>query len=167
MINIVKVISSVKEKTRLLVKFQRLGKNDIQECAVASPQGIDSNPIKNKVAVYCKTGENGSPILVGYIDENSKSQPGEIRIYSTDSNGSEKNYLYLKNNGDIEIGGDDDSLVRYTALNWELQSKIFDINVELTKIATAINGIVPGAYVPDLLTLDLSDAATPQIKTSQ
>lgn len=168
MISIVNIISSIKEaKNRLTLKYQRLGKDDVQESFCASPHGIDSNPPKKKVAVYCKTGDMSSQVLLGYIDENSKSLPGELRIYSTDENGSEKNYIYLKQNGDIEIGGDDDNMVRYSALNTSLQSQVNSINTELNKIAIAINGIVPGAYVPIPISLNLTSARIDQIKTSQ
>jgi len=42
--------------------------------------------------------------------------PGEFRTYSTDKDGVEKFYTWLKNDGTYEVGGNDDFLVRYNEL---------------------------------------------------
>jgi len=113
MLSIVKVISTRIEtiKDRLMVKFLRLGKDDVQECHQSGPYGIDSNPIEDMVAVYVPTMEKGRNVVIGYINPNMLTAVGEIRIYSTSVAGKLETYIYLKNDGTIEFMGDNDVLL--------------------------------------------------------
>ena len=109
-------ISAAIEDGYRIIKVLRLGKNDAQTANEASPHGIDSNPVKDMVAVFSETLDQGQPVIVGYINENRLAQPGELRTYSTDDKGNEKFYTWLKSDGSFEIGGDQDNMVRFSKL---------------------------------------------------
>ena len=156
MLNAVKIISSeIDSKVRRVIKFLRLGKYDVQTSFQVAPYGVDSNPIKDMVAIYGPTGEKGKTVIIGYINKNQVAAPGEYRTFSTDADGELKFYIHQKANGTCEIGGSSHNLVRYTPLNSALQT-------ELGIIAAAINAIVPGSYSP---TLDITASKINEIKT--
>ena len=95
--NIVKVFSTeVDSKLRRLIKFLRLGKSDVQTAYQAGSYGMDSNPIKNMVAIYAETGKIGDTVIIGYINRDQLAEPGEIRIFSTDDDGGLKSYVWCK-----------------------------------------------------------------------
>lgn len=112
----VKVISTeIDELGRRIVKFFRLGR-DTRTDEEAAPYGIDSNPIKDMIAIHVETGEKGKSAIVGYINKNQLAATGETRIYSTDANGLLKTFIWLKNNGEMEVGGNVDFMVRFSGL---------------------------------------------------
>ncbi|MCK4521530.1 MAG: hypothetical protein KAU20_03070, partial [Nanoarchaeota archaeon] len=88
----------------------------MRESKVSAPHGIDSSPVEDLIAVYSPTQQNGRDVILGYLCRNALADVGELRLFSTDSNGVEKNYIWLKNNGSIELGGDADNAVRYSKL---------------------------------------------------
>jgi hypothetical protein len=100
------------------------------------------------------------------VPEALVAQKGEVRLYSTNEAGdSVQFYLLCKNDGTAEIGGTTHNLVRYTPLNTALQSEKNLIMQNFAAIATAINAIVPGAYTPINVTVDISGAKIDEIKT--
>lgn len=166
MLNVVKIISTEFDKAkRRIVKFLRYGKSDVQTSAEASPFGIDSNPVKDMIAVYSQTGTKGETVIIGYIDKNKLADVGELRLYSTDSNGNLKAYTWLKKDGTIEIGGNTDFMVRY--------SKLEEAFNELKgKFNTFASTYVPGGPstqgMPATITqsnADISQAKINEIKT--
>ena len=66
MINLVKVISTEIINSRLLVKILRYGKSDVQTPKQVSSYGVDSNPVKDMIAVYAKCGSDNNNIIIGY-----------------------------------------------------------------------------------------------------
>ena len=66
----------------------------MQTSIEAMPYGVDSNPIKDMVAVYSETTGKGETVIIGYLNKNLKAEVGEFRTFSTDSNGGRK-VLYL------------------------------------------------------------------------
>lgn len=159
-------IETVKGVKKRLVKFLGLGKADFQEHIEFSPAGIDSNPIKDMVAVYGPTGENGKSAVLGYINRNQLAEAGEIRLYSQNSFGAVQFYIYVKKNGTVEFNGNADNLVRYTPLNTGLQNQATAINAELTKIAAAIAAIVPGLYTPTPVQVNITQSKITEMKTT-
>lgn len=151
---------------RRIVKILRLGKSDVQTAFEVGSYGIDSNPVKDMVAIYAESSVKGEVVIVGYITKNKVAQTGELRLYSTNAQGTEQTYAYLKNDGTIELAGNADNLVRFVALNTALQAQVGLINVELGKIATAINAIVPGAYIPTPITLNITASKVNELKTT-
>lgn len=126
---LVKTIStSIDSITRRIVKVLRMGKSDIQTSFSTAPYGVDSNPIKDMIAVYSETGEKGKTVIIGYINKNAHADIGELRLFSTDSNGSEKKYIWLKNDNTIEVGGSSDNMVRYSALETAFNIMLADLN---------------------------------------
>lgn len=117
---LVKVISTeIDNLKRRVVKILRFGKSDVQTCIEANAYGIDSNPIKDMVAIYAETGEKGKVAIIGYLNKNQKALVGEIRLFSTDDKGTEKFYTWLKNDGTYEIGGDTNYAVKFNELKNE------------------------------------------------
>lgn len=116
MLNLTKVISSSVESGKRLVKFLRLGKDDVQEKNVIQPFGIDSVPPKDIVALYAKTGERGKAVIVGYLNRNQIAEAGEFRAFSEDANEAVATFIYLKNDGTIEFAGTGDFLARFNEL---------------------------------------------------
>lgn len=146
------------------IKFRRLGKNDIQTSDEALPYGIDSNPIKDMVAVYAETGEKGKTVIIGYINKKQVAEVGETRLFSTNSSGVLQNYIWLKANGNIEVGGNTDNMVKYSPLNTAMQTLIANINIQLTAISVGIAS-AGGSYTPTPLTLDITGAKIDKVKT--
>jgi hypothetical protein len=113
---VAKVISNRILGLKRLIKFFGLGKDDVQEIIQISPFGIDSVPIKDMVAVYSETSVKGESVLVGYINKSLVAQSGDFRTYSVNSSGEVQFYIWQKNNGTAEIGGNVDNMVRYSPL---------------------------------------------------
>lgn len=162
---IVKTISTELDKLkRRVIKVLRYGKSDIQTSIEVGPYGVDSNPIKDMIAIYSESGEKGKTIIVGYINKNQLAEPGETRFYSTDDNGGLKNYIWLKKNGDIEIGGNASHMVRFEQLDTEMQNLANFLTQQFTLISTGIS-TAGGAYTPGVAEINISQAKTPKIKT--
>jgi len=148
-------LSRVKEATAEFIKVLRYGKSDVQTIEPILPSGIDSKPLKDDLAVHSNTNDRSDSVCLGYIWKSELTQHGEIRIFSRDSDGAEKTYMYLKNDGTIEFAGTVDNLIRYAKLNTALQDFKTKINTELGKIATGI-AAGGGSYTPLLTTIDIS-----------
>jgi hypothetical protein len=149
---------------RRLVKFIGFSKNDVQDHPESMPYGLDSNPIQKMVAIYAHLGNGGRTVVIGYINQNQLADVGEMRIYSTDSNGSLKTYVWCKNNGDLYLTGTADNAVRYSKLDQALQDQKDKINGELAKISTAI-AAVGGSYELNEVTIDTTPAKITNIFT--
>jgi hypothetical protein len=142
-----------------------MGKDDVQEATESSPFGIDSNPIKNMVAVYAKTGEKGDTVIIGYLNKNKIAESGETRFYSTDQEGVEQISFYLKSDGTAELGGNDDNLVRYKPVE-DLVAEINQfLNIQLPLISTGI-ATGGGSYSPGTANFSITDAKIDNLKSS-
>lgn len=158
------VISTAKDAAkRLLVKVRRYGKDDVQTPTQAAPYGIDSNPIAGMKAIYSPTTESGKNVIIGYINKDHLSDVGEVRLFSTDSNGALKTYVWLKKNGDIQLGGNTDNLVKYTPLNTSMEQLQLFITQQLALIATGI-ATGGGSYTPGVLDIDISGSKVDKVK---
>ena len=153
---LVKVISTQIKNSKLFVKILGFGKSDVQTPIQITPYGIDSNPIKDMVAIQGNTTRDGKTFIIGYINKNNIADIGELRLFATDSNGVEQSYIYVKNDG-VEINGRGDFAVRHLKLNTNLQSQVVLINAELAKISAAM-GLIGGAYTVLPITLDISQS---------
>jgi hypothetical protein len=112
-----KTISTAVSKigTRLQ-KFLGMGRKDVQETEVCQPFGIDGNSVKDMVAIYSPTLVKGETVVIGYINKNAIAEVGGLRLYSTNQQGSEQFYVYLRNNGNLELGGNTRNLARFQEL---------------------------------------------------
>lgn len=157
MVSLAKVKESIIEKSRRIIKVIQYGVKTAKQVA---PYGIDSTPLENLTAIYCESENDNEAIIIGYINKNHITKKGEIRIYS-DSGA----YVHCKDNGIVDINGNDYSAVRYQELNLELQKQISLLNIELSKIATA-GATIGMIYAPTLLQIDLtqSESSTVRLK---
>jgi len=174
MLNFIKVISTIitaaKERK---VKFLRFGKSDVQDVIQAGPYGTDSHPIKDMVAVYGTTDEKGKNVVIGYLNKNALAAVGEHRTFSTDSTGAVKFFIYQKNDGTCEIGGNADFMVRFNKLKTGFDLLKTELNAFVTIFnahvhpgvtaggASTLVSITPG--VPAAATID--DSKIDEIKT--
>ncbi len=148
-----------------IAKFLGLGNADVQTAAVAAPYGIDSNPVKDMVAIYSSTIQQGEPVIIGYINRNSIAEVGGLRMYSTNADGQEQVYIYLRASGKIELAGTGDNVVRWTPLNTNLQQSINTLNTNYTTLVSLLAG-VGLVYAPTPVTLDISAAKVDEVQTT-
>jgi hypothetical protein len=160
MVTIVKVKGFVEG----LIKLLRFGKNDVLTAPQVVPAGIESKPLVQDNAIHSTTSNSNKSVVLGYTYEVDSLEGGEIRIYARNSAGNEVFSMYFKSDGVVEFGGNSDNLVKYTPLDSGLQAQKGQINTELTKIATAINAIVPGSYTPAPVSIDISNSKIDNIK---
>lgn len=145
---IAKIFSSkITDIKQRLVKVLRLGRDDTRQGLDVGPPGDDSPPVKDMVAIYSDTGVKGEEVVVGYIDKNKVASPGEKRFFSRDSNGNEATFLFMRNDGTIEIAGDGDHIVRYS----ELKNAFDELKSDLNDLITIFN-THSHAYTSDFTT---------------
>ncbi len=160
MMNIVKTISTSLKDSKRFIKFLRLGKKDVQECNESMPYGFDSNPVKDMVAIYSKTSMIGEPVVIGYINKNQIADVGESRMFSTDSDGGLQTYIHLKNDGNMEIGGDADFMVRFNKLKdgFDQLKNDFNGHIHTTTATVAIGpvGVISPPTVSSSASIDAS-----------
>lgn len=160
--NLVKTISTeINSLKQRVVKILRFGRNDVQTSFEASPYGIDSNPIKDMIAVYAPTTDKGETVIVGYINKNQKAGIGELRIFATDTNGIEKFYCWMKANGTMEIGGESNFAVKFNELKTEFNKLKTDHNSFLTeyKLHTHAGVTVGGGSTAPPVSTQLSNTS--------
>ena len=116
------------------------------------------------IAVYAETSNISEPVVVGYINKNQIAKTGEKRIFSLKPDGTVATSIHLFTDGTMNVGGDNDNAVRYSPLNSGIYAKDALINIELTKIATAIS-LLGGTYAPSNISTDIEAAKINEIKT--
>lgn len=162
MISFSKVKSAIIEGGRRILKVREYGAKTAVEVA---PFGDDSNPIKEMTAIYAQTQENGDRIIIGYINEQQLAAVGEKRLYSIKADGSIGSFVWLKNDGTLELSGSADNAVRYQALDNALQNMVTKINAENLKIQAAITAL-GGTYVQLPVDVITTPARINEVKTS-
>jgi len=131
---------------RRLIKVLRLGKSDVVEPFEVSPFGIDSNPLKDMKAIYMETQQKGVNVIVGYMNKNQLADVGETRLFSTDANGSLKTYIWLHNDGTMEIGGKNNHIAQYEGLATAFNQLKSDFNDLVSKFNAHVHsGVTTGA----------------------
>ncbi len=177
MISFTKIISNSFDSTgRLLSKFLRMGKSDVQETLTAGPFGIDSRALKDMVAVHSTTSVSGESIVIGFLNKDLVSEVGENRLFSLKEDGTLSTYIHLKNDQTMEIGGNADFMVRYseleTAFNQLKSSHNSLVNAFNTHThATAATGPpstptpVPSVIPAQTSSADITGAKIEEIKT--
>lgn len=133
-----KILSSIIENGKLIIKILASGSSDVKTAFNISPFGIDSNPTKDYRAIYANTEVKGEKVLLGIFNENVLTDIGEIRIYSEDSPKNQSFYIHLKNDGTCEIGGDSNFMVRFN----ELETGFNELKDDHNSLVTAFNSHV-------------------------
>lgn len=153
--NLTKVISTELDALkRRLIKVLRYGKNDVQTPIESGPYGIDSNPVKDMIAIYAPTGEKGKTVIIGYLNKNQLAGIGEFRTYSTNENGELSFYTWLKNDGTMEIGGNTKNMVRFQELETAFNQLKDDFNTLVGKYNGHVHsGVASGVGVTSTATL--------------
>ena len=162
MISISKISSSIIEKGYRTLKVLQFGPKTADECA---PFGEDSNPLKGMSAIFAETSVEGEPVIIGYLNENQLAGVGEKRIYSLKEDGSVSSFIWLNNDGKIQLNGNVDNVVRYSKLEDAISLMDTSINAELAKIAQAIL-ILGGSYIVKPIQTNISAAKIDDLKTS-
>lgn len=176
MTNIIRHIkSSINDIKRRVFQSERYGKDDIVEIEQGSEFGIDSNPPKGTPLLMIKTDR--ASYVIGSISGFKESDYGEFRAFSTDSEGKEiKTYVHLLNNGEIHLGGDEYSAVRYEELKSQFDKLRDDFNDLVSKynshvhtttatVGTGSVGVIsPTTSTGTPSTVDLTNAESKDIK---
>lgn len=113
------------------IKVSRFGKDDIVTGLEAMPFGDDSNPLAGMDAVYLELSSRKNKVIVGYINKQQLADVGEKRIYSTDSNGNVKFYIWLHADGTCEFNGKANHLTQYEALKAAFDQLKSDFNTHV------------------------------------
>jgi len=150
MMNIVKILSTRVVDGFRNVKFLRMGNSDIQETEQIAPHGIDSNPVKDMVAIYAPTLQQGEPVIIGFINKKLIDlDPGETSVFSTDDSGDLSTFIHLLADGTMKIGGDADFMVRFNELKSGFDQLKADFNSHIhTTTATIGASPTPGVITP-------------------
>lgn len=127
-IYLVRVFSTAVVKGYRKIKSLCFGKADLQTPDEGAPYGFDSNPVKDTIAILAESSIKGEPVIIGYLNKNRLAAVGEARLYSTDDSGQQKFYVWLKNDGTCEIGGNTDNMVRYSKLETAFNQLKTDFN---------------------------------------
>lgn len=160
----IKIISSEFNKVKQrVVKFLGLGKSDIRTAVQASPPGTDSSPIKDMVAVYSKTISKDGAVVVGYLLKDQLAKPGEHRTFSTDKDGNLKFYIWQKDDGTVEFGGDTKNLVRYQELEQGFNQMKQDLNTHIQNYNTHVHSGVQAGGGSTAITTTISQPSTASI----
>jgi hypothetical protein len=118
-----------------MIKFLGFGTKDVQDIAQALPFGIDSAPVKDMIAVYSDTATNGEAIVIGYITKSLVAETGELRLYSTNTDGEIQTYVRLTNQGKIQLAGTTHNAVRYTPL----ETAFNELKTDFNNLVTTFN----------------------------
>lgn len=166
--------TSENKRFNTIVCFGTDNTNSMQGYNVA-PFGFDSVGVQNMQCVFADTSNNRYPIIVGWLNTSVVAQEGESRMYATNSGGSVVGYVYLKNNGELNLLGDSNWAVKYT----ELATQFNELQSKFNALVTAFNSHVhTGGTVPPLMvtgtsttpatpsTADITQSKNTRIKTN-
>lgn len=163
MIALAKYFSAVIESGKRIIKSKGIG-GSVMTTKEVGPFGFDSQPPEGWTALYCKTSNADEDCILGYINKNQLAEMGESRMYSVNAQGEVQATIVCDASGRISLNGNAYSSVRFENLQTALNSQNTLINAELTKIATAINGIAPGAYIVAPVSIDITTAKSENVK---
>lgn len=143
-----------------IIKFFTFGAKTASDC---SPFGIDANPIKGMTAIHATSTNEAESVIIGYVDSGKLAQSGEIRIFSKDADGNVKAYVWAKNTGDLLLNGDQYTAVRFEPLKLGLDNSINSLNIELTKIQTALQTL-GGTYNRSDVAINVTNSKSETVK---
>lgn len=98
----------------------RFGQNVLADIYAAS--GDDSPPLPDDMLYLADNDATGGRSCLGVVDQVNapEAEPGEKRLYARDSNGAPVVIIWLKADGTLELNGDTDNAVRFSALQTKL-----------------------------------------------
>lgn len=125
---ITKVISNIIESGFRKIKVLVTIDPDVRTAQQVSPFGIDSVPIAGMKAIYAPTNKNGKNVIVGYYNKSLLANDGEVRLYSVDDDGALSTFIWLKNDGTMQIGGSANHMTQYEGLATAFNTLKADLN---------------------------------------
>lgn len=137
------------------------GKTNVKEVNEVAPHGIDSNPPKNRIAAQSITTVKGVNVIYGYYNTLQAADTGETYIYSTNSAGTSIAIRFkLKNDGNAELGGNADNLIRYAAFNTVMQNYLTLLNAAITAGVSSAGGSYSAPTAPNFTTAKITELKT-------
>jgi len=163
MIALSKVVSSAIQAGLRLITALVTSKTDARECYDVAPYGWVSSPIAKTTAVYMDTANRMDNVIVGYIVKAAKPvNEGESMMYSTDTSGALKYYVYATaTNITIGTGTPVNHFTQWEGLNTALATYLAGLDAAIT---AGIAG-AGGAYVPPA-PLNITGAKTTNVLTN-
>lgn len=134
----------------LLLQVEMSDPDDIQTVEYYSGAGDDTIPPKGSLVTILSVGPAWKIAIASNDNIAPSMAEGERKIYSSDS-GVIKAFINWLAGGNLELNGNGNSAVTFSALNTALQTLVTAINATF---ATKING----AGAAGTLTLDISAA---------
>ena len=128
------------------------------------PPGISSAPTKEDSIIDAQIG---SGKRVSIVSHNYRIEveviDGQTKIYSTNADGSEiKSLIFLDNDGNIELNGNDKTFVTFAELDTALQNMI---SLIMAHVHTSASPGSPTTTPTASISVDISVAETTTIKT--
>lgn len=164
MATVTKILETIVNNGRRVIKVLGLGNSAARTAHLLQPFGEDSNPVM-WMPIYAKTDNEGQPVIIGFINPQVSVELGEKKIFSTDADGVESFFIYMKNDGTAQVGGQGDFMVRYNELETAFNQLKDDFNDLVTKynahvhpgVVTAVSG---GSGSPAVGTVGNTGATT-------
>ena len=144
-----------------------------------SPAGDDSFPLLTDIPFIVPAPGTGRFVVLGYLDPINEGQAleGERRFIARDSSGAPVSFVWLRNDGSLELNGAGDYAVRYTPLEEQVHQLRDDLNAFIqaylahihTTTATIGSSGTPGVISPTASTvgessIDISPAKVDMVK---
>ena len=144
---------------RVMLQVQMTNPDDIQTVEYVSLPGQDENPIDGSRVFILEVGDSYKIAIAVDDGVTPAMATGEKRLYSVSDAGAIQAFINLLKSGIIEINGDADFAVRFTALEAQMQLMVMAINAAF---ATKINGSgAAGGIVLDLSTAKVDEVKLP------
>ena len=141
------------------------------------PVGDDSFPLLTDIPFIVPAPGTGRFVVLGYLDPVNESQAleGERRFIARDSSGAPVSFVWLRNDGSLELNGAEDYAVAYTDLKDAFDTLRGDLNALVqaynthihTTTATIGSSGTPGVISPtaSLGTESTADMSPAQVQT--
>lgn len=115
-----------------------------------SPAGEDSHPVLSDVPFMVEAPGTGRYVVLGYLDPVNEGQAaeGEKRFLARDASGTPVSYVWLKNDGSLELNGADDYAVAYTDLKEAFDTLRDELNAFISVFNGHVHSYLPGPGSP-------------------
>lgn len=144
---------------RVMLQVQMTNPDDIQTVEYVSLPGQDENPIDGSRVFILEVGDSYKIAFAVDDGVTPAMATGEKRLYSQSDAGAIQAFINILKSGIIEVNGDADFAVRFTALEAQMQIMVTAINATF---ATKLNGSgTAGAVVLDLSTAKVDEVKLP------
>lgn len=139
MINLATTISNTIKNSFRSIKAKTMGQNAGTADSITMG-GTDFNPPKNMKAVFASTENSSEPVCIGYLNKSviEGLEVGEMAFYSTDGK-TPNAYVIARNNGTVDLNGNDDFAVAYNDLKNEYDKTKEVLDAILSTLQTVIN----------------------------